>query len=147
VRLWSLHPKYLDARGLVALWREALLAQAVLKGTTIGYRHHPQLERFRVQPIPVGSIADYLRGVEAEAIERGFRFAGQKIDSARGAGIIAVTRDQVALEWRHLMTKLAMRDPAFRDRLEHVEAPETHPLFFVVPGQIERWEKKPDSDI
>ncbi|HEU5178767.1 MAG TPA: pyrimidine dimer DNA glycosylase/endonuclease V, partial [Burkholderiales bacterium] len=32
MRLWSLHPKYLDARGLVALWREALLAQAVLRG-------------------------------------------------------------------------------------------------------------------
>jgi hypothetical protein len=29
-RIWSLHPKYLDARGLVALWREGLLAQAVL---------------------------------------------------------------------------------------------------------------------
>ena len=27
MRLWTLHPKYLDAAGLVALWREALLAQ------------------------------------------------------------------------------------------------------------------------
>jgi len=25
MRLWTLHPKYLDARGLVALWREGLL--------------------------------------------------------------------------------------------------------------------------
>ena len=47
MRLWTLHPKYLDARGLVALWRESLLAQAVLAGRTRGYRSHPQLERFR----------------------------------------------------------------------------------------------------
>ena len=56
MRLWSLHPKYLDARGLVALWREALLAQAVLRGETRGYRHHPQLARFD----DVGAIAQYL---------------------------------------------------------------------------------------
>jgi hypothetical protein len=36
MRLWTLHPKYLDARGLVALWREALLAQKVLRGATRG---------------------------------------------------------------------------------------------------------------
>lgn len=32
MRLWTLHPKYLDTKGLVALWREALLAQKVLQG-------------------------------------------------------------------------------------------------------------------
>lgn len=46
VRLWSLHPRYLDTAGLTAGWREALLAQKVLTGVTRGYRHHPQLERF-----------------------------------------------------------------------------------------------------
>ena len=141
MRLWSLHPKYLDARGLVALWREALLAQAVLGGRTVGYRHHPQLERFRAQPNPSGSIADYLRGVEAEAVRRGYRFAGEKIDPARGTGIIAVTRGQVALEWRHLMAKLSMRDPELHDRLKHVAQPETHPLFLAAPGPAEGWEK------
>lgn len=53
MRLWTIHPKYLDTRGLTALWREALLARKVLKGLTIGYRHHPQLERFRQQARPV----------------------------------------------------------------------------------------------
>lgn len=43
MRLWSLHPQYLDAKGLVALWREGLLAQAVLAGQTRGYKRHPQL--------------------------------------------------------------------------------------------------------
>jgi hypothetical protein len=32
MRLWTLHPQYLDPRGLVALWRVALLAQQVLLG-------------------------------------------------------------------------------------------------------------------
>lgn len=37
MRIWSLHPSYLDAKGLVALWRETLLAQKVLLGATVGY--------------------------------------------------------------------------------------------------------------
>ena len=40
-------------QGLVALWREALLARAVLRGKTRGYRHHPQLHRFRASATPV----------------------------------------------------------------------------------------------
>jgi Pyrimidine dimer DNA glycosylase len=141
MRLWSLHPKYLDACGLVALWREGLLAQAVLRGRTAGYRHHPQLQRFRAQPSPLGSIADYLRGVNAEAVRRGYRFAGQKISSARGAGKIVVTLGQAEHEWRHLMSKLANRDPELHERLGHVECPETHPLFRVAPGCTEPWER------
>lgn len=43
MRLWSLHPSLLDRAALIAGWREALLAQKVLRGQTTGYRHHPQL--------------------------------------------------------------------------------------------------------
>jgi hypothetical protein len=43
MRLWSLHPQYLDPAGLVAVWREGLLARAVFAGQTTGYKHHPQL--------------------------------------------------------------------------------------------------------
>jgi hypothetical protein len=67
VRLWSLHPRYLDRQGLVALWREALLARAVLCGRTKGYRHHPQLERFRAHASPRLAICAYLGAIEAEA--------------------------------------------------------------------------------
>jgi len=38
MRLWTIHPKYLDAKGLVALWRETLLAKHVLEGKTPGYK-------------------------------------------------------------------------------------------------------------
>jgi hypothetical protein len=140
MRLWSVHPKYLDARGLVALWREALLAQAVLRGRTTGYRHHPQLHRFRAQPSPLHAIADYLRGVHAEAVRRGYAFAARKIGPARGSGVIAVTRGQLDHEWSHLMAKLAVRDPGLRGRLERVGRPRPHPSFRLVPGDVETWE-------
>lgn len=46
MRLWTISFKYLDAKGLVALWREALLAKNVLAGLIKGYKNHPQLDRF-----------------------------------------------------------------------------------------------------
>lgn len=141
MRLWSLHPQYLDARGLVALWREALLAQAVLRGQTKGYRHHPQLARFLAAPAPRAAIADYLRAVHAEAESRGYAFAVQKIGRARGAGSIDVTRGQLRHEWAHLLAKLALRDPAQHERLAGLRRPEPHPLFRVVAGGVEAWER------
>ncbi|MEP6619116.1 MAG: pyrimidine dimer DNA glycosylase/endonuclease V [bacterium] len=142
MRLWSVHPKYLDARGLVALWREALLAQAVLRGRTNGYLHHPQLQRLRAQPSPVGAIADYLRAVQAEASGRGYSFAARRISRAQGNGIIPVTRGQLLYEWGHLLAKVAIRDPELHQRLMLVRRPRSHPSFRVVPGGVEAWEKR-----
>jgi hypothetical protein len=141
MRLWSLHPKYLDARGLVALWREALLAQAVLRGRTIGYRHHPQLTRFRERPSPAALAAEYLRAVHAEAASRGYRFDAARIGRGRAAARLAVTRGQLAFEWNHLMRKLRTRDPRWRARLAAVKSPQPHPLFRVVRGNVAAWEK------
>ena len=141
MRLWTLHPEYLDARGLVALWREALLAQAVLRGRTKGYRHHPQLERFRGRPSPTGAIAEYLRVVHAESVRRGYRFEARKIARARDSGPIPVTRGQLEHEWEHLMTKLAKRDPERRAGLGRVRRPKPHPSFRIVPGGAASWER------
>ena len=79
MRLWTLHPRHLDAAGLVALWREALLAQAVLLGRTRGYTRHPQLQRFRAAADPVASIGAYLRVVADEATSRGYAFDATRI--------------------------------------------------------------------
>jgi hypothetical protein len=141
MRLWTLHPRYLDARGLVALWREALLAQAVLRGQTRGYTRHPQLERFRGGGSPLGAIAGYLRGVLAESTARGYDFTAGKVGRARCPDILTVTSGQLAHEWQHLMAKLALRDPARRDALQAVRRPVPHPLFRVVPGRVEGWER------
>ena len=141
MRLWSLHPRYLDAKGLVALWREALLAQAVLRGKTTGYRHHPQLQRFRAQPSPAAAIADYLSAVHEEATARGYRFDAKKIEARRAAPPIAVTRGQLEFEWRHLMAKLEARAPDWRTTLGTPDAVDLHPLFRLVPGEIADWER------
>jgi hypothetical protein len=141
LRLWSLHPKYLDGPGLVALWREALLAQAVLRGRTRGYRHHPQLARFRDVASPCGGIAQYLRVVHAESLTRGYAFAPGKISRARCLDLIAVRRGQLDYEWEHLMRKLQARDPARAKELQSIRRPEAHPLFRIVRGPLEQWER------
>ena len=133
---------YLDARGLVALWREALLAQAVLRGRTRGYRHHPQLARFRDLPSPCGGIAQYLRCVHSESMERGYAFAVGKISRARCTEIMTVPRGQLEYEWEHLMRKLKARDPARAKALQGIRRPQAHPLFRIVRGPLEEWERK-----
>lgn len=141
MRLWSLHPKYLDPKGLVALWREALLAQAVLRGATRGYRDHPQLERFRAQASPAGFIAEYLRAVHAESVERGYRFDADRIAPDRAIGRIAVTRGQIELEWVHLRRKLEARAPDWRYATLTPDTVLPHPLFRAVPGEVADWER------
>lgn len=142
MRLWSLHPRYLDARGLVALWREALLAQAVLKGQTRGYRHHPQLARFRELPSSAGLIAEYLRAICDEATRRGYRFDATKIGRSRCSDRLRVTRGQLEYEWMHLRKKLAARDPRWRSRWASVDRPQAHPLFRIRAGGVAEWEKR-----
>jgi hypothetical protein len=129
VRLWSLHPQYLDPPGLVALWRESLLAQAVLHDRTVGYRHHPQLDRFREQRNPRGAIAAYLREVANEADRRGYRFDRTKIVARPAKKPMIVTEEELLFEWEHLRGKLRRRNPTWLDRLVDVDTPLPHPFF------------------
>jgi hypothetical protein len=142
MRIWSLHPKYLDPQGLVALWRETLLAQKVLMGETRGYKHHPQLERFKSQRDPVAAVASYLDFVAGEAARRGYRFDAAKIARGRMRGKINVTRGQLAYEWKHLRAKLKRRSPEISKQIKGIPFPEPHPLFRVVEGDAESWEKQ-----
>jgi hypothetical protein len=141
MRLWTLHPRYLDAKGLVAAWREALLAQKVLKGATKGYRHHPQLVRFQAQPDAVAAIAAFLAGLAAEAGRRGYHFDATKISRRRFAGTIPETRGQLLLEWRHLKRKLRIRSPKVARGLRGIAQPDPHPLFRIVAGGRRSWER------
>src|SRR5471032_1666336 len=106
MRLWTLHPKYLDAKGLVALWREALLAQKVLQGGTRGYKHHPQLFRFYQTDNPPAALAGYLVAVHEESVRRGYKFDASKIGAPRFSGKLKETRGQLEYEWLHLKRKL-----------------------------------------
>lgn len=145
MRIWTLHPQYLDPKGLVALWREALLARAALCGETVGYRHHPQLARFRSHPDPHAAINTYLQGVLAEAQARGYAFDAGKIRPAHTRVAIDSTNGQLLYEWQHLLNKLSIRSPAVFERWQGVVTPQPHPLFRIVPGPIEHWERPRDS--
>ena len=142
VRIWSLHPRYLDPKGLVALWRETLLAQKVLKGQVKAYRKHPQLHRFQMQESPLAAIAEYLKVVYAEASARGYQFDRRKINRKQGeVTTIPVHAGQLHYEWLHLLAKLEARNPDWFQRYHDFKTPAVHPLFKIVPGEIEAWER------
>ena len=148
MRVWSVHPRYLDRQGLVACWRESLLAQAVLAGRTRGYRSHSQLVRFRAAAEPVATIGAYLLVLAEEAGERGYRFDRTRIDRPSAIGPqedgvprLPVTDGQVAYEWAHLRAKLAVRSPDRLPLVDAVDHVEVHPLFVRVPGAVESWER------
>jgi Pyrimidine dimer DNA glycosylase len=141
MRLWSIHPQYLDAQGLVALWREALLARAVLRGKTRGYRHHPQLERFRSHPLPLSAMNSYLSRIHAEATARGYSFDSRKVGPRRRVTSLPVTKGQIKYEWMHLLRKLKKRSPDAYRQWRATKSPRSHPLFRSVEGPIAEWEK------
>lgn len=150
MRLWSLHPRYLDRQGLTATWREALLAQAVLAGRTQGYRNHPQLRRFAATADPVATVGAYLEGIAAEASHRGYRFDRTRIiarpEDAAWPGNLEVTTGQLEHEWGHLVAKLTLRSPDWLAATRSAEPavdqgpPATHPLFRSVDGAVAEWE-------
>jgi len=141
MRLWSIHPEYLDVKGLLALWREGLLAQNVLLGKTKGYRNHPQLDRFRSKSNPVGAIASYLKYVSIEAKSRGYDFDATKIVNRSIRTKIQVSNGQLQYEFLHLLNKLKQRDIEKYKMLKTIKSIKPHPIFVVKKGNIERWEK------
>lgn len=161
MRLWSVHPKYLDQRGLCGLWTESLLAQKVLMGETKGYKNHPQLERFKLCEYNLQTIKTYLYYVWSEANNvRGYNFDGRKIKLKTTPKYnrivlcknkIPVTTGQLEYEFKHLQKKLWKRDIKQHQkncglRWDDFEGfvdkgIEPNPLFKVVEGDIEKWEK------
>lgn len=143
MRIWSLHPRYLDRQGLLACWREGLLAQAVLRGLTKGYQNHPQLTRFRATPSPVCYIAAYLDVLRIEAENRGYSFDRSRLfqPPAKLPKKIAVTDGQLAYEAAHLRRKLLLRSPDWlAAHALPTENPAPHPLFKIVKGGVAEWE-------
>jgi len=142
MRLWSLSPKYLDRQGLLAVWREGLLAKKVLTGKTKGYKNHPQLDRFKKSGDALTYIDSYLFEIYQEAEKRGYRFAKEKIENLKILNKkIKVNSGQVAYEFSHLLKKLKVRDIKRYRELKDIKEPAVSNLFKVVEGDIEDWEK------
>ena len=140
MRIWSLHPKYLDTKGLVALWRESLLAKKVLENKTIGYKNHPQLNRFKKLKDPVNAINQYLDTVLKEAQSRGYNFDATKISQTLKKNQINVTSGQIEFEAEHLLKKLETRDKKLFGQYRELKNFDHHPIFNLVKGKVEEWE-------
>ncbi len=145
MRLWSLHPSYLDRIGLVALWREGLLARKTLLGKTQGYRYHPQLDRFKAQQHPDIAIEAYLWSVYEDSVLRGYHFDPGKLSPKPQSTEMLVNEGQLIYELNHLLKKLKTRDRAQYQKMLLVKVPKAHPLFRIVPGPIEAWERTDHS--
>jgi hypothetical protein len=140
MRIWSIHPKYLDTKGLVAVWRETLLAKHVLEGKTKGYKNHPQLNRFKQLKEPLNGINYYLSVIHAEACNRQYVFDKNKVNWNFRKTTLQVTTAQLDYEARHLLQKLKLRDNKKYLQLKKLPAFEPHPLFKPVAGEVEDWE-------
>ena len=139
MRLWSLHPEYLDVKGLVALWREGIMARNVLTGKTEGYKNHPQLERFKKQDDPVIAIDTYLLNVYRESKRRNYNFKRDRIGFKFLDSKMEVTDGQMLYEFKHLKRKLKIRDHERYEILINLDFPRPNPVFKVVKGDIEPW--------
>ncbi len=140
MRIWSLHPKYLDTKGIVALWRETLLAKNVLENKTKGYKNHPQLNRFKAVERPLDAINQYLAEVYNEAVARNYNFNREKIDWNFTPTTITVTDKQLEYEFQHLLNKLEKRDNEKYKKIVNVKQIESAQIFQIVDGAIEDWE-------
>lgn len=144
MRLWTIHPKHLDRAGLVAAWREGLLARAVLEGKTRGYRKHPQLQRFREYSYGgMAAIACWLDCVYREACARGYSFDAEKLRFWPSCvrRTIPATAGQIKHERAHLLAKLDKRAPEDAARLRQIGEVEVNDVFRVVAGDKADWEK------
>ena len=149
MRLWSIKLEYLDQKGIVALWRESLLAKAVLEGKTKGYRNHPQLERFKNYKEPLKAINTYLSYINEEASKRGFDFDKKKIEERLVDKKIRIGVSDKQLEYELSLLKEKLRKRSEKDYLRiKNEKAEPNQLFFAYHGNIERWERiKPLKEV
>ncbi|MDO5581206.1 MAG: pyrimidine dimer DNA glycosylase/endonuclease V [Planctomycetia bacterium] len=137
MRLWTLHPKYLDRQGFLAVWREGLLAKHVLEQWTvdpekrIAYGNHPQLDRFKITDDPVAAISLYLAGIFAESQRRKYSFDRNKFDIPDVKIIIPTITAEIEFERNHLLQKLIKRDPQAADRLRTDSVLQLHSLFAI----------------
>lgn len=152
MRLWSFHPQYLDDTGLRRLWNEALIAARALaalqRGEKRGYQHHSQLARFKTHPEPVQAISNYLHCIAAEAQRRRMNypkaFKREYIPLPESqVGQIPVTAGQLEYEIWHYGAILSKRRGCGEAYCEFWSVVEhrVHPLFTLVRGAVERWEK------
>lgn len=135
MRIWSIHPAYLDSKRLGAQWREGLLCRYVMNGLTKGYKNHPQFLRFR-DKVKSDFLDTYLYYIWLESKSRGFNYNINLLNDINENNnyCFPVTLSQVQYEIKHLYYKLCIK----RDVPSDIKI---HPCFHIVDGPIEWWER------
>lgn len=138
MRIWSIHPKYLDTKRLTAQWREALLCKNVIEGKTKGYVNHPQFIRIKNHNKPIEFINAYLLTIWEEANKRLFKYDKSKIDMDKAIlfkNKMEVSDKQLEYEYYHMMLKSG--------KIEHIliNEIESNPLFNIIEGDIMIYER------
>ncbi|MBN1645161.1 hypothetical protein JW851_03960 [Candidatus Woesearchaeota archaeon] len=141
MRLWSIHPKYLDVKGLSGLWRESLLAKKILKGETESHKNHPQLNRFKVLKKPLPAINSYLLYIYKESCDRGYCFNKKNISKPFRKSKLSIKKGQILYEFNLLKKRLKIRAKDKYKELLKIKRIEPNPLFKIIKGSTEDWEK------
>jgi Pyrimidine dimer DNA glycosylase len=143
MRLWTIDPIYLDTKGLVAAWREGLLAKKVLEGKTSGYKNHPQLVRFFERDDPIVMITKYLNEIYKEAKKRRFKFNYSKISNVivNTNEMISTSNKQIEYEFELLKSKLEKRDLKKLNEIKDEVIIKINRTFKRRIGTIENWER------
>lgn len=144
MRIWSLHPKYLDKKELIDSWNDGLRTIGILTRNHQGSIFRPELSRFRSQSEPIIAVEKYLLSIANEAKRRGYMVDIRKLPSIPVvvSHKIPVSSGQIEYEWRQLMHVLAGRSPGFLRRIEYSPSHDINPIFYKRPGHdIETWEK------
>lgn len=143
MRIWSIHPKYLDSSGLVACWRETLLAKNVLLGLTKGYKNHPQLLRFKNSEFPIDYINNYLNELYIESKKRNYNFSFEKVGIFKNnLEKLPINSGQIFYEFEHLLNKLKIRDLKKYNEIKNIKNIDCNNVFKIINGDIEFWEKQ-----
>ncbi len=149
MRIWSIHPKFLDSKRLVAQWREALLCRAVLEGKTIGYTKHPQFLRVKNHSQPHYFINLFLYEIWQEGNNRGYSFDKSKLMEdilskyQDPFDFMEVTDGQLYYEFKHLQSKLGEFNKQYIINEQYLleEGILPNPCFLNVCGDIMKFEK------
>ena len=144
MRIWSLHPQYLDQKGLGGQWEEGIIAQNTLFFQEGKYLNYPVLHRVKAHQEPVAWIGMYLNEILKEAnVNRGYNYNDQLIKQLKPTLPMPVTRGQLYYEWTLLQGRLQKRDPVKMSLNDGVDINniKANPMFYVIDGDIEDWER------
>jgi hypothetical protein len=145
MRIWTVHPRYLDVKGFVALWRETLLGMETLKKHVkcqhyIPWYKHPQLAPFKAQSDPILYISNYLYLVLEESRRRNYNFDGSKLDAipyCENLPLIKASREVLVHEWLVCLGRYRVRSPKWFEEVKDISPLEVdpHPLYICEPEE------------